>query len=89
MKGTTMCWICDCPGSAKDDYLDHLRATIRRRGWTVQYVKSDRVPYAYTVGLTYHGLPEFLMTDTLPQQAARIVGRRCPINPRPTPTESR
>ncbi|AKN17021.1 hypothetical protein MHAE_01890 [Mycobacterium haemophilum DSM 44634] len=85
-----MCWICDRPGSTKDDYLDHLRATIRRRGWAVQYVESDRVPYAYTLGLTRHGLPEFLMTGISPQQAAQLlvgVARSAPGLRPPNPGE--
>ena len=60
-----MCWtcdVCDHPGSTVDDYLDRIRRKIRRAGWAVQYVEDDRVPYAYTIGLTPHGLPEFLMT---------------------------
>jgi hypothetical protein len=65
---------CDHPGSTVEDYLDEIRAKIRKRGWTVQYVESDRVPYAYTVGLTGHGLPEFLMTGVSPQRAARLLG---------------
>jgi hypothetical protein len=57
-----MCWMCDHPGSTVDDYLAEIRKKIRGRGWTVQYVEDDRVPYAYTIGLTRLGLPEFLMT---------------------------
>jgi Domain of unknown function (DUF4262) len=69
-----MCWMCDHPGSTIDDYLAEIRAKIRRRGWTVQYVEDDQVPYAYTVGLTRRGLPEFLMTGISPQRAARLLG---------------
>ncbi len=40
----------------------------------MQYVEDDRVPYAYTVGLTRHGLPEFLMTGVSPQRALQLLG---------------
>ncbi|MFZ1179898.1 MAG: DUF4262 domain-containing protein [Mycobacterium sp.] len=73
-KGLPMCWMCDHSGSTVDDYLAEIRAKIRRRGWTVQYVEDDRVPYAYTVGLTRHGLPEFLMTGVSPQRALQLLG---------------
>lgn len=69
-----MCWMCDHPGSTVDDYLDEIRRKIRRAGWAVQYVEDDRVPYAYTIGLTPHGLPEFLMTGISPQLALRVLG---------------
>jgi hypothetical protein len=69
-----MCWMCDHPGSTVADYLDVIRAKVRARGWTVQYVEDDRVPYAYTIGLTRHGLPEFLMTGISPQRALELLG---------------
>jgi hypothetical protein len=69
-----MCWMCDNPGSTIDDYLAEIRVKIRRRGWTVQYVEDDRVPYAYTVGMTRRRLPEFLMTGLSPQRALRLLG---------------
>jgi hypothetical protein len=65
--------MCDHPGSTVEDYLAEIRGKIHRRGWTVQYVE-DRVPYAYTIGLTRHGLPEFLMTGISPQRALRFLG---------------
>jgi len=39
----------------------------------VQYVE-DRVPYAYTIGLAGHGLPEFLMTGVSPLRALEVLG---------------
>ncbi|MCW2660934.1 MAG: hypothetical protein JWP83_2086 [Mycobacterium sp.] len=69
-----MCWMCDHPGSAVDDYLDVIRGKIRGRGWTVQYVEDDRIPYAYTIGMTRHGLPEFLMTGISPERALELLG---------------
>lgn len=68
-----MCWMCDHPGSTLEDYLELLRRKILKRGWTVQYVEDDRRPFAYTVGLTRHELPELLMTGVSPQRALRIL----------------
>jgi hypothetical protein len=66
--------MCDHPGSTVDEYLDLIRGKIRECGWTVQYVVHDRVPYAYTIGLTHHGLPEFLMTGISPERALELLG---------------
>lgn len=59
-----MCWQCEYPDSSYNDYLDHMREMIRRRGWAVQGVERERMhpPWAYTVGLTAHGKPELVMT---------------------------
>jgi hypothetical protein len=59
-----MCWACDHPGADHRVYLDHIRRVITRAAWAVQYVGGDRghAPYAYTVGLTGAGMPEFLVT---------------------------
>jgi Domain of unknown function (DUF4262) len=73
-RGFAMCWMCDHPGSTVADYLDVIRGKIRGWGWTVQYVEDDRVPYAYTIGLTRHGLPELLMTGISPRRALRLLG---------------
>jgi len=48
----------------------------------VQYVESDRAPYAYTVGLREHGLPELLVTGLPPERTARLLdngGVRQPV----------
>lgn len=68
-----MCWMCDHPGSTQQDYLDQIDATMRKHGWAVQYVESDRSPYAYTIGLHDRGLPELLVTGLPPQRAARLL----------------
>jgi hypothetical protein len=68
-----MCWMCDHPGSTQEDYLDEVRAKVLKRGWAVQYVESDRTPYAYTIGLHDHGLPELLVTGVSPQRALRLL----------------
>lgn len=52
-----------------EDYLDILRANIRRRGWTVQYVEDQRRPFAYTIGLHERGLSELLVTGVAPERA--------------------
>jgi hypothetical protein len=70
-----MCWMCDHPGSTIDDYLDELRAKILEHGWAVQYVENDRTPYAYTIGLHDHGLPELLVTGVAPRRAQRLLNR--------------
>jgi hypothetical protein len=62
MKGATMCWQCDNPNASIEDYFGELRRTVRDHGWAVQFVESDRRPFAYTIGLHDRGLPELLMT---------------------------
>jgi hypothetical protein len=72
-KGHAMCWQCDHPGATTADYLKELRATVREHGWAVQYVESDRKPFAYTVGLHDRGLPELLVTGTSPSWAVEVL----------------
>ncbi|BBZ30942.1 hypothetical protein MMAD_52370 [Mycolicibacterium madagascariense] len=64
-----MCWLCDHPDRTLGDYLDLLRAKIRRRGWVVQYVEGGRHSFAYTIGLHARSLPELLVTGLEPRQA--------------------
>ena len=52
-----MCWQCDNPDLTIEDYFDEVRETIRTHGWMVQYVESDRTPFAYTIGLHDWGSP--------------------------------
>jgi hypothetical protein len=66
-----MCWLCDHPDKTPADYLDHLDEKVRRNGWAVQYVEDERRPFAYTIGLTRHGLPELMMTGVCPDCAWR------------------
>lgn len=68
-----MCWQCDHPDRTIDDYFAEVRETIRSRGWMVQYVESDRTPFAYTIGLHDWMLPELLITAVSPQRAARLL----------------
>ncbi len=68
-----MCWKCDHPDRPEREYLDEMHATMMRCGWAIQYVESDRVPFAYTLGLTRHDLPELLVTGVSPQRALRLL----------------
>jgi len=68
-----MCWLCDHPGATDEDYLDELRAIIRRFRWAVQFVESDQRPLAYTIGLHEMGRPELLVTGVNPQASARLL----------------
>jgi Domain of unknown function (DUF4262) len=68
-----MCWLCDHPEATRDDYYDLLHEKIRKRGWTVQYVESDRTPFAYTIGLHDWGFPELSITAVSAQRASRLL----------------
>ena len=68
-----MCWQCDHPDRTIDDYFAEVRETIRTHGWMVQYVESDRMPFAYTIGLHDWGLSELLITAVSAQRAARLL----------------
>lgn len=68
-----MCWQCDHPDRTIDDYFAEVREAIRARGWMVQYVESDRTPFAYTIGLHDWGLSELLITAVSPQRATRLL----------------
>jgi hypothetical protein len=73
-----MCWKCDHPGSTTEEYLAELRETMLEHGWAVQYVESDRRPFAYTIGLTRYGLPELLVTGVAPRRAVRMLNTHGP-----------
>ena len=68
-----MCWQCDHPDLGFEDYFQEVRERIRKRGWMVQYVESERTPFAYTIGLHDWGQPELLMTAVSPQRATRLL----------------
>jgi hypothetical protein len=83
-----MCWKCDHPDATTEDYLAELRQTMLESGWAVQYVEGDRMPFAYTIGLTRYGLPELLVTGVAPRRAARMLntlGKRAVNGERPQP----
>lgn len=59
-----------------------VRDTIRTNGWAIEYVfhdaeaalgSSDRVPFAYTVGLYGMGHPELLILGIPPETAAGVL----------------
>ena len=68
-----MCWQCDNPDRTIEDYFGEVRETIRTHGWMVQYVESDRTPFAYTIGLHDWGFPELSITAVSPQRATRLL----------------
>jgi Domain of unknown function (DUF4262) len=68
-----MCWLCDHPGATRDDYYELLHEEIRKKGWTVQYVESDRRPYAYTIGLHDWDGSELLITGVSRHRALRLL----------------
>lgn len=72
-RESAVCWLCDHPEATREDYHDVLRRKVRDRGWAVQYVESDRTPFAYTVGLHTAGLPELLVTGLSPDWAMRLL----------------
>src|SRR5262245_172706 len=72
-KGTAMCWQCDNPNATREDYLEMLRFTIRDHGWAVQYVESEKRPFAYTVGLHNRGLPELVITGQSGDVSCRVL----------------
>ncbi len=68
-----MCWQCDHPDATTEDYLDEVRDIIRGHGWAVQFVESEKRPFAYTIGLHDLGLPELLMTGLPPRTVHRVL----------------
>ncbi len=68
-----MCWQCDNPDGTTEEYLDLLRETITGHGWAVQFVESDRRPFAYTVGLHERGLPELMIAGLAAHASARVL----------------
>jgi hypothetical protein len=56
-----------------------------------QYVDSDRMPFAYTIGLARYGLPELLVAGVSPRRIVRMlnsVGRRAVVATNRQGTES-
>lgn len=72
-EGAAMCWKCENPDGTAEEYLEHLREIIGDHGWVVQYVESDKRPFAYTVGLHGLGLPELLITGLSAQVSCRVL----------------
>ena len=65
--------MCDiCGGMTDDEYSEQVATSIGTFGWCVQYVMGEdkRNPgYAYTVGLSLHRHPEFIVFDQLAERA--------------------
>jgi hypothetical protein len=68
-----MCWKCDHPDSTMQEWLEVIRQTVQKHGWAVQFVESEKTPFAYTVGLHELGLPELLVTGLPPHSAVRML----------------
>lgn len=70
-----MCDRCDSDANP-DDYLDHVRALIRRQRFVVQSVSGSRTEaeFSYTIGLTEHGLPELIVTGVQQDPATTLLG---------------
>jgi hypothetical protein len=70
-----MCWMCDHPRATRRDYLDHIRDLAGHSGWAVQAISRDGLhpPWAYTVGLTDFGRPEFVVTGMSTKRAHELL----------------
>ncbi|MFI5608861.1 DUF4262 domain-containing protein [Amycolatopsis sp. NPDC051903] len=70
-----MCEQCEYPGRSGQEYVAEILARIEEYGWCVQGVlgTDSRPPWAYTVGLTAHGLPELLVAGLPPQPAEALL----------------
>ncbi len=71
-----MCWHCENPGKTRDDYLiEEVRPLIRQHGWMVQTVDGGgaQPPFAYTVGLTDAGMPEFVVTGLRERRSGQLL----------------
>jgi Domain of unknown function (DUF4262) len=70
-----MCEMCDDPTLTKADALARMAWRVYEYGWAVQGVERerDRPPWAYTVGLTLHDLPELLITGLPLRRSAELL----------------
>ena len=50
-KAVAMCWQCDHPEAAKEDYFNELRQIICTHGWAVQCVEDARRPFDVRCGV--------------------------------------
>jgi hypothetical protein len=57
------------------EYLTQILGRIDETGWVVQSVGAEdpRPPWAYTAGLTRHGLPELVVTGLDAHPSARLL----------------
>ena len=68
-----MCEICQ--GRSRIDVDRDFIRIIEQYGWAVQTVQGDRLhpPWAYTVGLHLHGLPELVVTGMAARPATDLL----------------
>ena len=70
--------MCDvCGGITNDEYLQRLVDSIRMHAWTVQFIEGDdqRNPaFAYTLGLSLRGHPEFITFNCRPESVQGDLG---------------
>ena len=73
-----MCWMCDDPTMTKADALARMARLAEIHGWAIQYVEPERFrpAWAYTVGLTPHGLPELVVTGLSQVRTAEVLNNR-------------
>jgi hypothetical protein len=64
-----MCEICD--GRTMDEVRDRRAALMERHGWMIQGVEGFR-PWAYTIGLAAHDLPELVWVGA-PYRGRRVL----------------
>ncbi|WIX82147.1 DUF4262 domain-containing protein [Amycolatopsis carbonis] len=74
-----MCEQCegrDNTGRPGERYLAEILDRVQEYGWCVQGVlgTGPRPPWAYTVGLTAHGLPELVVTGLPPHASILLLG---------------
>jgi hypothetical protein len=67
------CAMCD--GATYAEMLRHYTQKIKEHGYTVVYVSGDEesLPFAYTIGLTEKGLPEFILSGKLSAKSAYVI----------------
>jgi hypothetical protein len=69
-----MCWKCD--GMTDEEYARQIEDHLTTHGWMVNHVENNggRNPsFAYTVGLSLHSHPEFIIFGCPPYPAYRAL----------------
>ena len=68
-----MCWKCDHPEATVQEWLELIYEKVKENGWTAIFIQDDRTPFAYTIGLHEHGLPELLVAGMPPERANLVL----------------
>src|SRR6201996_2235631 len=68
-----MCWKCDHPDSTVQEWLELIYEKVKANGWTAMVIHDARTPFAYTIGLHEHGLPELLVAGMPPERANLVL----------------